>query len=613
MSLIKAEIIKILNKAGVKGEFELVVPPKSEMGDFSFACFELAKAEKKNPVEVAKEIVKTVGAGRDLPVQILEKITAIGPYVNFYLNSAAIAEVVLKEVKDKNFGKSKIGDKKKIMVEFAHPNTHKAFHIGHLRNAITGESMVRILENAGYKVVRANYQGDVGMHIAKCLWGIWHNNFCHSEERSDEESLSQKMLRQRSLAAARDDKLETIDDKVKFLGEAYVRGSTAFEEDEKVKEEIIEINDKIYSQDKSIKELYKTTRKWSLAYFDKIYKRLGTRFDRLYFESETFKKGKEIVLKFLSKGVFIVGEGGAIVFEGSKYGLHDRVFVNSKGFPTYEAKDLALAELQFKEYKPEMILHLVAKEQTEYFKVMFKSLEFTFPKSKEREKHLEYGWVSLKEGKMSSRTGQVVLGEWLLDEVKNKIAEIMKDNKFSDKEKVIEKIAIAAVKYSMLKTGVRNDIKFDFNESISLTGDSGPYLLYIVARINSILAKSQNVDCHSEPRLSRGEEALPQKTLRQRSLAVARDDKKTLLEKSLLLHLSEFSTITKLAAESFDPSKIAKYLLDLAQKFNEFYSQCPILQAEEETQKFRLRLIKEVRQVMERGLYLLGIETVKEM
>jgi len=380
---VEKTIKDFIKKAGVKGEVEFTTPPNPNMGDMAFPCFDLAKVQGKKPNEVAKTLVSKL---RKQKTSLVDKVELAGPYVNFHLNLPELAKLVLQSL-NKDLGKHSLGKGKKIMVEFAHPNTHKAFHIGHLRNAVTGESLVRILENAGYKVVRANYQGDVGMHIAKCLYAIF---------KYDKNGIANQAQ-------------QSLDKRIKYLGEMYAKGSQEFEKSEKVRKEIGDLNSQIYLRDKSIQEVYKATREWSLEYFDKIYQRLDTHFDRLYFESEVFEPGKKIVLKFLKKGVFVESQG-AIIFPGSEYDLHDRVFVNSKGYPTYEGKDMALAKLQFKEYKPDKILHVVAREQSGYFQVMFKALEQTLPKSKGKEEHLLYGWVSLKQGKMSSRTGQVVWG-----------------------------------------------------------------------------------------------------------------------------------------------------------------------------------------------------------
>ncbi|MSU74899.1 MAG: arginine--tRNA ligase [Candidatus Magasanikbacteria bacterium] len=561
---ITSELEAALRSVGVEGAIEFTAPPKAEMGDFAFACFGIAKTQKKSPVEVAKELELRI---KNEELRMVSDVRAVGSYVNFFLNGAEVARMVIEEItrRGDDYGMGEIGKGKKVIVEFAHPNTHKAFHIGHLRNIVTGESLVRILENAGYEVVRANYQGDVGMHIAKCLWGV-------RQLRAEYETVKNK----------------TITERVAFLGKAYALGSQTFEQDEKVKAEIGEINESIYTHDESIREMYTETRGWSLEYFDAIYARVGSRFDRLYFESEVFARGREIVKECVVKEIFVQSEG-AVIFKGSEFGLHDRVFLNSKGFPTYEAKDLALAEKQFAEFDPVAIYHVVAKEQSEYFKVLFKALEFTLPKSKERERHLEYGWVKLKEGKMSSRTGKVVLGEWLLDEAEKEVTQIMSESDLPNKDDVIKNVALAAVKYAFLKTGIENDIAFDFKTSVSLTGDSGPYLLYMCARIRSILEKIGT--------LSLGE--IPETIV--------------LEEKRLLLLLGEFGAVTARAAALPDPSLIAHYLLVLAQRFSDFYAACSVVKSEGATRIFRAQLIKSVLTVAKRGLYLLGIKVVEKM
>ena len=566
---LKQQLIKALYSAGVTGEIELVVPPKSEMGEFAFGCFTFAQKNRLSPPAVAKELSEGL-QGAVGKIDMLEKVEANGPYVNFYLNNKLLAERVLNNIKPEN--KEKNG--KKVLIEFAQPNTHKAFHIGHLRGTITGESLSRVMEAAGYDVVRANYQGDVGMHIAKCLWGILQIRNLKSEIR----------------------KLSSINEKIKFLGDAYVAGATAFESDEKIKKEIEEINNRIYGRDLEIKELYDETRAWSLEYFDGIYKKLDTHFDRFFFESEVYKRASQIVNEFLPKGVFAFSEN-AIIYRGENEGLHDRVFQTGAGNPTYEAKDLALAELQFKEFSPDQIIHVVAREQTEYFRVVFKVLEKTLPESLGKERHLPYGWVSLKSGKMSSRTGQVVLAESLMDEINKKVLGIMEKSEIKNKEAVAEKISLGALKYSFLKTGIGNDIVFDMEESVSLSGDSGPYLLYIVARINSILRKTGGGGLLAKLFGKTG--GLPEKV----------EDR----EKQLLIKLAEFDGVVLKASEAKDPSKIAQYLFTLAQMFNNFYHISPILKADKKSKAFRIRIIKAVREVMASGLNLLGIETVEEM
>jgi arginyl-tRNA synthetase len=359
------------------------------------------------------------------------------------------------------------------MVEFAHPNTHKAFHIGHLRNITTGESLVRLLEATGHTVTRANYQGDVGMHIAKCLWAMMHLPECNPDAVRGKE----------------------IHMRVEFLGKAYAAGSTRYETDESVKKETGEINKQIYAKDPAVYPLYQETRAWSLEYFEGIYKRVGTRYDRFYFESEFYEKGKAFVADGVKKGIFVESDG-AIIFPGEKHGLHNRVFITKEGNATYEGKEIGLGRAQFDEYHPDLVMHVVGPEQAGYFQVLFAALARMFPDTEGKEYHKKYGWVKLKHGKMSSRTGQVVLGEWLLDEAKKSIYEILKQNKSEytkeEQDDIAEKGAIAAVKYAFLRVGTDQEIAFDLKESVSFDGDSGPYLLYSYARCKSVLKKGGN-------------------------------------------------------------------------------------------------------------------------
>lgn len=565
---IAKKINQVLKKNLVKAS-DLVYPTNPEFGDLSLPCFELGKILKKAPVQTAEWLLS------ELAKLEIYTLKVVGPYLNFTLNKGKLTKNIIQEIikENENFGENNIGKGKKIIVEFAHPNTHKAFHIGHLRNIITGESIVRILEANGYKIIRANFQGDIGLHIAKCLWGV-----------KDFKDEYKKVLK------------SDVSQKATFLGKAYAHGSNNFESNEEVKKEIIELNKKIYLQDKSIKKLYQETRQWSLDYFNRIYKRVKTKFDRLYFESEVFASGKKIVLENFKKGIFKKSEG-AIIFEGEKYGLHNRVFINSEGNPTYEAKDMGLAKIQFKEYGPIKIIHVVAPEQSEYFKVVFKALELIMPKSKGREVHLAYGWVKLKEGKMSSRTGEVVLGEWLLDEVKTRIAEIAKKNlklQGAEKEISLEKIGLAAVKYSILKNGLAKEISFDLNESISLSGSSGPYLQYTYARIRSIIRKSK----------------LKKQDISNKTQFDKLSDKK---ESLLILKIAKYPEIVEKAGINYEPSEIAKYLFELTQEFNDYYHSVSVLQANEEIKNARLALIDAISQVIYNGLNLLGIETLEEM
>ncbi len=591
----------------------LTRPEHAEHGDYATnVALVLAGRLKRKPIDVANEIKKNVeqlkmqiepvdldhkasnthsklslSVRQKHALQALAGITVAGPgFINLKVVASALishTQSVLKQpqpvqvVQTHDIASkgplSKVKSGGKVMVEYAHPNTHKAFHIGHLRNITTGESLVRLLEAAGYEVVRVNYQGDVGMHIAKCLWAMLHVPEC-------------------TVTHVRD---KSIPEKVEFLGKAYAAGSKAYEEQETAKTEIGLVNKQIYAKDPAVYDLYRETRQWSLDYFESIYKRVGTHYDRYYFEGEVYESGKKAVLEGLAKGVFVESEG-AIIFPGEQYGLHNRVFITGEGNPTYEGKDIGLAPVQFAEYTPELIVHVVGPEQAGYFQVVFKALEQVYPETTGREYHLIYGWVKLKHGKMSSRSGNVVLGSWLLDEAKLQIQAVLKSSVMNytpeQAEDIAEKAAVAAVKYAFLRVSTTQEIAFDFGQSISFTGESGPYLQYTYARCQSILRK-HGMDVPAGMLLSDLNEA----------------------ERQVARWLMYFPEVVLEAARDFSPSAICTYLFALAQSYNLLYAKHQILadtvSPEERTR--RLIITETTAMVLKRGLYLLGIETLEQM
>lgn len=496
----------------------------------------------------------------------VDHIDIVSPgFINIFLNNESLKQNLT------NTKKQTLSLSQTIMVEYAQPNTHKVFHIGHLRNIITGECIVRLLQASGHTVIRANYQGDVGLHIAKALYGILQ--------------ITDDKLWMTELA--------TISDKVVFLADAYIAGNKAYEETEEGKEKINHINKQIYAKDPDIYPLYEKTRQWSLEYFDTMYKRLGTKFDRLYFESESYEVGKKLVTDSVKKGVFEKSEG-AIIFPGEKYGLHNRVFITSEGNPTYEGKDIGLAKLQFEDYHPDRIIHCVSTEQIEYFRVIFEAIAQVFPDTRGKEYHLPYGFVQLKHGKMSSRSGNVIGCEWLLNEVKKEIQTIMQEEdrgyEQQEKETIAEIATIAAVKYAFLKVGTAQEIAFDIKESINTNGDSGPYLLYTYARCKSVMKKSHQKG-------DKGQKPTDKKTtlLNQEEHDLAR----------LLLYVPE---IVQEAGEKFAPNTLCSYLFTIAQTFNLMYAKHPIIGND-----LRMKLTEKTAQTIQKGLYFLGIETVERM
>lgn len=572
--MIRSQLRKAISKAVPRlkpEQVKLEHPLEEQHGDYSS---NIAMQIKTPPEKIITALKK------NLP-PFIERVESKNSFINFFVKK----EYFLRELKEAlqkgdQYGQSGVLKNKKIMVEYAHPNTHKAFHIGHLRNISNGEAVVRILGALNAKVIRANYQGDVGLHIAKCLWSLLQNKNTRS--------------------------LPSLEKKIESLANAYVKGNRVYETDPKAKKEILEINKKIYDQsDPKINQLWEKTRQWSLDYFSRIYKRLYTSFDRYYFESEVAQAGKQIVLKALEKGIFKKSKG-AIIFPGSKFGLHDRVFITKEGNPTYEAKDMELGRLQFREYNPDLIIHNIGPEQGAYLKVIFKAFGQIYPEHQGRKYHLMYGWVRLKKGKMSSRTGNVIEGEWLLDETKK---QIKKDFPKVD-EKTAEQIAVGAVKYSFLKVAPATDVAFDIKESVSLQGNSGPYLQYTYARCQSVLRKAGRYWLNLSAKMfSSNAKAVY-------NILIYYKRKPSLLnqeEISILKYFYRFPEIVSQSGEEYNPSLICAFLYELAQRFNTFYNKHRILGKDKPTTGFRLALAQTTAQILKNGLYLLGIQAPEKM
>lgn len=581
------EVIKELFDAA-QVSFSVDVPENSEHGDYSTnAALVLAKPLGKSPREIAGKI-KDKFTVHNSQFTAIDKIELAGPgFVNFFISREKLINTI-REIDEKKdaFGKNDRLSGTKVITEFTDPNPFKEFHIGHLYDNIVGESLSRLVQSQGADLKRVCYQGDVGLHVAKSIWGL------------------QKKIQQSGISL---DDLEKkpLKERANFLGQSYALGATAYEDNEDAKQEIIALNKKIYQKDESILDYYITGREWSLEYFETIYERLGTKFDNYFFESEVGEEGKKLVLGYLGIGVFEESEG-AVIFPGERHGLHNRVFINSLGLPTYEAKELALAPAKYEYFPYDISIITTGNEIKEYFKVLLKALSQIRPELAEKTLHISHGMVRLPEGKMSSRTGNVVTGEWLLDEAKNRVVERMKESVSQDvhssrftvqggnADEVAEKVGIAAVKYALLKNGIGGDISFSFDESISFEGNSGPYLQYTFVRTRSILEKSQILNDKF-----------------QINPLEIRNWKLEIEETNLLRHLVHYPEIVSYAAGVYSPNLVCEYLYQLAQKFNLFYAKHKIVGADNE--QFRLSLTQAVGQTIKNGLTLLGIPTVEKM
>lgn len=559
--ILRSEIEELLEK-----------PPEGIGSDLALPCFLLAQGMRKDPRLIAKEI-----ASKTRPSGLIKEVRAIGPYVNFYADWDKINIAVLEEIADRgsSFGHFK-ETKGKIMVEFCHANTHKAFHLGHVRNICYGESLSRILEAAGYKVVRANYQGDIGPHVAKCLWGFLKLHKGKAPKK----------------------------DKGRWLGQVYAESSAKFAASKKVEKEVENINSMLYARDKKIVAAWKKTRSWSLGYFKDIYKDFGVKFNRLYFESEVEKAGAKAAKELLEKRIAKKSDG-AVIVNLENEGLGVFVLLTKEGNPLYSAKDLGLAELQLKEYKPDKIVHVVGSEQKHYFQQLFRTLELAKSPAAGKEVHISYELVNLPTGKMKSREGNVVVYDDLRDEMISLAGkECLKKNPKMKKEqakKIAEDVGLGAIKFWMLNTGPDKVIIFDPQKASSLEESSGPYMQYAYTRACSILSKASGTR-------KREKIVAPIKNIRKQ-VGMLKEEK----ELALIRLLNEFPEAVALAARDMHPHVIAGYATRLAIAFNDFYESLPVLKADEELKNARLVLVGAVRAVLRNALYLLGMEAPEHM
>lgn len=563
----------ILDITGLSEKVILDVPKEATHGDFttSIALSVFAKSEKgrfENPRTLAEKIKDHVLTTNHPSIGSIS--VAGAGYLNIVVSNDYLFEALSSLIsKTESYGLLDTPVHKRVMVEYAHPNTHKEMHVGHMRTLITGEAIARLYESASADVFRANYQGDIGLHVAKALYGV------------------QKLLVEENITP------ETIEsktpiEKAHFLGIAYAKGSSDYEEK---KEEIDTLNKALYTKtDENVMKLYKITRQWSLEYYESFYDMFYTHFDRLFFESEMVEDAVKIV-KQNTPGVFTF-ENNAYTFKGEPYGLHTRVFVTGQDYPTYEGKDVANAYHQYEVFPFDRNIHVVANEQTEYFKVVFKALSLLDPeKFADSEYHMSMGMVNLVGKKISSRTGEVVTVDSLVEAVKKKVAELVREGRMetSQKEALIEMIAIGAIKYSLLKVAVSSDVTFDLEKSVSLDGDSGPYVQYTYARTQSILEKG-------------GEIA-------QLDTTGEWDQE----ERALAHMVYRFVPLVEKALSEEAPHIIANYLFSLSQSFNTFYQKVPVLKSTEEEKNRRLFLVSSVGKTLLLGLDILGIKAPERM
>lgn len=550
-------IIEALKDLGVEeAKISLEHPADISHGDYSTnVALIYGKQAGKNPRELAEKLLSYMVVRK--PEEV-EKIEIAGPgFINFHLSKDFFVNSTLEILKEKeDWGKNKNLKGQKIIIEYTQPNPFKVFHIGHLVNNIVGESVSRLIEAGGPKIKRVTYHGDVGLHVAKAIWRM---------KKSD--------LNPKSLAD---------------WGRAYADGDKAYEEHEGSKNEITALNKVIYeSSDKEVNGLYKLGRDLSLKNFEEIYSRLGSKFDENFFESRAGEIGENLVKKNLPK-IFEESQG-AVIFPESKSGLHTRVFINSEGLPTYEAKDLGLIELKRRFFKFDRSITVTDIEQAEYYKVIVKAAEFVFPDLSGKIKHLSHGRLRLPEGRMSSRTGNIIGGEDLLDQLNEMAMSKMEGREIKDKKKVADQVAIAALKYSILKQSLGRNIVFDFEKSLSFEGDSGPYLQYSAVRAKSVLEKAK------QEKIKVGVKVEGQETNEVEKL------------------LYRFPEVIEKAIKDFAPHRVVTFLVELAASFNSFYAEEKIVDRDDKNSPYKIALTQAFFLTLQNGLWVLGIEIPEGM
>lgn len=596
--LLKSAILALYD---IETEVDLVEAPKETGADFATnLAMGLVKSLKRNPMEVAEEIRARVLELDEQEKSISEIEIARPGFINIKLSDGFYSQELEKYQKDflKNISQNEYLNKT-VICEFSDPNPFKILHVGHLYTSMVGDAISRIVEFAGGNVIRANFGGDVGLHVAKNMYALLK----HKDEISD---------------------LMTVSEKTELLSKTYVEGSTAYEEDEEAKKKIIEINKKVYeiaeagesvitdleelvedgkSAQENLDELelakiYYWGRKASYQYFEDFYKRIGVKFDRYYPESTVVAKGLEMVTKGLSDGVYEESDG-AVVFKGEKYGLHTRVFINKNGLPTYEAKDIGLIFTKWEDYHFDKSIIITGNDIIDYMKVVLKSVEQYAPELPERTLHLTHGQVKLPgREKMSSRKGNFLKAVDVIDLISGELVKVQEEvsrNKGEGMSSGVDpKILFGAIRYAFLKYKVGGDIIFDVKESVSMTGNSGPYLQYSAVRAQKVLGK-----------ILESQVEKVNKKVEQKDWVLEGS------EKNLVKKIMQYKKVLDEVVDELSPSKLCTYLYEIAQDFSRFYENVQVVGSEFEVE--RGAIVLAYLKVLTHGLSILGIEIPEKM
>ncbi len=550
--------------------FQISEPPNFDLGHFAFPCFQLAKKLRLAPNIIAQKLQDMT-----TPDELVREVKAMGPYLNISLNIDMIGSTVISEILSRDFfRKELIKSPPKTMFEYSQPNTHKELHVGHMRNLCLGNSLVHLYQYTGHSVVSSTYPGDVGTHVAKCLWYLKF----HNQERPPEG------------------------DKGSWLGAIYAQASKKLQDERGTdaedgnRQELTNILKQLEAKNGDYYDLWKETREWSIKLINEVYSWADVTFDRWYFESEVDSPSLKAALKLYQEGKLVESEG-AIGMDLSKDKLGFCILIKSDGTGMYATKDIALAYSKFKDYHLDQSIYIVDTRQAYHFKQVFKVLENIGFENHKNCHHLEYDFVELPSGAMASRKGNIIP---LRDLIKQMESKIKNDylNKYNNDwpqdeiDATATKIANGAIKYGMLRMDNNRKIVFEMQEWLKLDGETGPYLQYVHARIHSLCKKLSY----------------------SKDNPIEWSNLTTKSESLLSLKLSQFNSIVTSATIQNKPASLCSYLYELGKLFNGFYVECPIGKAENESLKIaRLALARATGIIMERGLSLLGIPAPKKM
>ena len=580
---IQQKISKVIEKLYQVGGVALEVQEnKTDFeGDFTIVIFPLVKQLKKSPDVLGTEL----GEALLQSVDFVEKFNVIKGFLNISVKSELFLEIF--KATQENFGKIQPKNKK-VMVEYCSPNTNKPLHLGHIRNILLGYSVSQILQEAGYEVVKTQIVNDRGVHICKSMLA-WEK-FGNGETPETSGLKGDKLVGNYYVK---------LDQEYKNEIEALKQKGISEDEAKKQAPLFLEAQKMLLDwekEDQKVRQLWEMMNQWVYAGFAETYKRLGVDFDQIQYESNTYLLGKNIIQEGVAKGVFYQKEDGSVWCDLTDEGLDEKLLLRGDGTSVYITQDLGTAVGRFEDNNIQKLIYTVGNEQDYHFQVLFKILKKLGYQWADQLYHLSYGMVELPNGKMKSREGTVVDADDLMQEMyltaKEKAKELGKLENLTDeeKEKSYEIVGIGALKYFMLKVDPKKKMLFNPAESIDFNGNTGPFIQYTYARIQSLLEKAnfQNTALA---------EVVPNAS-----------------EKELISRLSEMKNVIEKASEMLNPAHLANYIYDLVKVYNSFYQNNPILSQDDEAVKnFRLHLSLLTSKTIKKGLELLGIGVVNRM